>query len=146
MSVPKGKRQESKLEVLNLLHGLCTYTVQITKNEKNFPKRDRWVLTAPIVKEAVLAYTHARKANAVKVVTVSDYEYRRGQQVKARAAIEALIGLIEIAYTCLSLEGDRVEYWVKYAMSCEEQLAKWRASDRKRYAKIFKNSDETGNG
>ena len=53
MSVPKGKRTEGKLQVLVELQALCAYTIQICKNEKNFPKRDRWILTQHIVKLAI---------------------------------------------------------------------------------------------
>ena len=58
MSVAKGDRKETStnLETAKMLKGLCVYTIQICKNEKNFPKRDRWILTAPIVKCAVKAY------------------------------------------------------------------------------------------
>ena len=138
MSVPRGDRKEGKLQVITELKALAVYTIQICKNEKNFPKRDRWLLTQPIVEEAVNAYKYARKANAVKVVTMADYELRRSYQIETRCALEALLGLIEIAYTVLSLEGSRVEYWTKCVMSCEDKLATWRTSDRKRYKDIVK--------
>lgn len=133
MSVPKGDRKESKLQVITALQALNVYTIQICKNEKNFPKRDRWLLTQRIVIEATKAYTHARKANAVKVVTMEDYKLRRKYQVKCRCDLEALLGLIEIAYTALQLEGQRVEFWTRSVMDCEEKLAAWRTSDRRRY-------------
>lgn len=109
MSVPKGCRTESKLQVLVELQALATYTIQVCKNEKNFPKRDRWILTQHIVKLAVDAYALARKANAVRVVTMEDYKLRRGWQVECRSSLEALLGLIEIAYLALPLESERVE-------------------------------------
>ena len=70
MSVAKGDRKESSsnLETAKMLKGLCVYTIQICKNEKNFPKRDRWILTAPIVKCAVKAYAKVLEANAITVV------------------------------------------------------------------------------
>lgn len=139
MSVVKGDRSKTseRLETAETLKGLCTYTVQICKNEKNFPKRDRWVLTQHIVKEAVKAYTHAKKANEVEVVTMDDYKLRRRHQVKCRLNLKALIALIEVAHLVLSLEADRVEYWTGYAVQAEKLLAGWRASDRKRYKKLL---------
>jgi hypothetical protein len=88
--------------------------------------------------EAVDAYANARKANAIRVATMDDYRLRREYQVKTRCNIEALLALIEIAYTCLSLEPERVEYWTGIAIQAEEKLAAWRAGDRKRYAELFK--------
>ena len=108
MSVPKGKRTEGKLQVLVELQALCTYTIQICKNEKNFPKRDRWILTQHIVKLAVEAYTLARRANAVRVMTMEDYKLRRSYQIQCKSSLEALLGLIDIAYMTLGLDGQRV--------------------------------------
>lgn len=141
MSVPKGCRTESKLQVLVELQALCTYTIQICKNEKNFPKRDRWILTQHIVKLAVDAYALARKANAVRVITMEDYKLRRGYQIECRSSLEALLGLIEIAYMALNLEGSRVEFWTKSVMSAEDRLSAWRNGDRKRFKDILKDGN-----
>lgn len=143
MAVAKGDRSKTseKLETTEILKGLCVYTIQITKNEKNFPKRDRWVLTQHIVKEAVKAYTHAKKANAINVVTVEDYKLRRAHQVKARTCLESLLSLIEIAHIVLDLNADRVEYWSTFVTDAEKMLAAWRASDRKRYKPRLEGQD-----
>ena len=138
MSVPKGDRKQGKLEVLVMLNALATYTIQICKNEKNFPKRDRWILTQPIVREAVDAYANARKANAIRVATMDDYRLRREYQMKTRCNLEALLGLVEIAYTSLSLEEGRVEYWTGLVIAAEEKLGAWRSGDRKRYRELLK--------
>ena len=150
MSVPKGCRTEGKLQVLTDLQALCVYTIQICKNEKNFPKRDRWILTAPIVKCAVKAYAKVLEANAIVVVKLDDYMMRRKCQIQARKKLKAMLGLIEIAYTTLSLEDDRLEYWTGYVKNCLELLSKWRAADRKRYAKqlngeITRKGEKPGN-
>lgn len=141
MSVPKGCRTEGKLQVLTELQALCVYTIQICKNEKNFPKRDRWILTAHIVRHAVDAYSFARQANAVRVATLEDYKLRREYQIRCRTSLEALLGLIEIAYISLNLSGDRVEFWTKSVVSAEEKLSAWRSSDRKRYRDILKDGN-----
>ena len=137
MSVAKGDRKESSsnLETAKMLKGLCVYTIQICKNEKNFPKRDRWILTAPIVKCAVKAYAKVLEANAITVVKLDDYMMRRKCQIQARKKLKAMIGLVEIAYTTLSLEESRLEYWTGYIKGCMDILSKWRAADRKRYTK-----------
>ena len=138
MSVPKGERKTGKLEVMVLLRSVCTYTVQICKNEKNFPKRDRWILTQPIVREAVEAYANARKANAIRVTTMDDYILRREYQIKCKCNLEALLGLVEIAYQVLSIEDSRIEFWTGEIVNAEEKLKAWREGDRKRYRSIIK--------
>ena len=130
MSVIVAKRKEGRFEVLLRAEELCAYTIRICKNEKNFPKRDRWILTQPIVNEALAAMTCIRRGNAVRVVQQSDYEYRRSQQVEAFAHLEALLSLIEIAYNVLSIESKRIEFWTGLVLGVEEKLRGWRRSDR----------------
>ena len=138
LSVVKGNRAETakNLEAANAARALCVYTITICKSEKNFPKRNRWLLTQPIVEQSVKAYTHIRKANAIKVVAWDDYKLRRKHQIKARTCCEALLGLIDIAYEVLGENGVNIEHWVKLTTQAENILAAWRASDRKRYKEL----------
>lgn len=66
MSVIKAKRKEGQLLVLSKARTLCAYTITICKNERHFPKRDRWILTQPIVTEALNIMTCLRRANAMR--------------------------------------------------------------------------------
>lgn len=138
LSVVKGERSETakNLEALNVARQLCVHTITLCKSEKNFPKRNRWLLTQPIVEQSVKAYTHMRKANAIKVVTWDDYKLRRAHQIKARTCLEALLGLIDIVKDALGDNGLNAEFWVKLTTQTESLLAAWRASDRKRCAAL----------
>ena len=49
MSVVKSKQTEGKLLVVTKARELAAYTIKICSNEKNFPKRYRWCITAKIV-------------------------------------------------------------------------------------------------
>jgi hypothetical protein len=53
LTVPEGKRTQSKLSVQTKAIELATYTITICSNEKNFPKRYRWCLTSKIVDTAI---------------------------------------------------------------------------------------------
>lgn len=142
MSVIKAKRSEGKLEILTQANNLAVYTVQICKNEKYFPKRDRWIMTQHIVHEALDVLTCIKRANAVNVATWDDYRYRRAQQVEAYSHAEALLTLLDVAYLTLSIESDRIEFWTGQIISTENLLKKWRESDRKRYKAILKPAEE----
>lgn len=133
MSVIKAKRSEGKLEILTQANNLCVYTVQICKNEKYFPKRDRWIMTQHIVHEALDVLCCVKRANAVNVVTWDDYTYRRAQQVEAYSHAEALLTLLDVAYCTLCIEKERIEFWTGQIISVENLLKKRRESDRKRY-------------
>lgn len=138
MSVIKAKRSEGKLQVLIQANNLCVYTVQICKNEKYFPKRDRWIMTQHIVHEALDILCCIKRANAVNVATWEDYKYRRAQQVEAYSHAEALLTLLDVAYITLCIESQRIEFWTGQIISVENLLKKWRESDRKRYKSILR--------
>lgn len=133
MSVPVGKREEGKLQVLLEAQQLASYTLHICKNEKVFPKSYRWLLTQKIVNEALDVMSCVRRANAVRVESRQDYLYRHQQQVEAHAHIEALLGLIDLAYAALSIDGKRIEYWTGLAISADNTLRKWTSAYKTRY-------------
>ena len=60
MSVVKSKRTKGKMEVITKAHDLAEHTVRICSNEKNFPKRYRWCITAKVVDSAIrfLGFTY----------------------------------------------------------------------------------------
>jgi len=109
----------------------------LCKNERNFPKRDRWIITQPIVRETLDIMSCIKRANSVRVETKEDYIYRRGQQVEAYAHTEALLTLMDIAYLSLGLESKRVEYWTGLVLSVQNLLHNWRKSDKEKYKTLF---------
>ena len=139
MSVTTDKRTPTnpKFETGEAFKTLAVYTVTVCKSEKNFPKRNRWMLTQEIVKAAVKAYGHAVEANAVEVMTMRDYELRREHQVKARAKLKKLSAYTEIALLALGLDATKIDVWQGYVKTCKDLLGKWRESDRKRYKKLL---------
>ena len=128
----------SVIQVLIQANNLCVYTVQICKNEKYFPKRDRWIMTQHIVHEALDVLCCIKRANAANVATWEDYKYRRAQQVEAYSHAEALLTLLDVAYITLCIESQRIEFWTGQIISVENLLKKWRESDRKRYKSILR--------
>jgi len=138
MSVPVGRRGQQKLGVITKAIDLADYTITICKNEANFPKRERWILTQKIVNLALDTLTDVRKANSVHVVLAEDLVYRRQLQVDAFANLEALLSLIDVAYRNLGLETRRVEYWTGLIVDLENFISKWRKSDRERYGSLLK--------
>jgi hypothetical protein len=137
LSVIKAKRQEGKLTILTKAREMCAYTIQICKNEKNFPKRDRWLLTQPIVNEALGIMTCIRRANAVRVEIREDYLYRRSEQIKAYSHAEAMLTLMDIAYVSLGIESRRIEHWTGLVLEVEKLVQKWYRSDRARYGELL---------
>ena len=136
MAVIKANRHTGKLEVLIDARNMCAYTINICKNEKNFPKRDRWILTQPIVNEALAVMTCIRRANAIRVAEPRDYANRRELQKEAYGHAEALLTLIDIAYAALGIESHRIEHWTGLILAVEDKLQGWCKSDAERYKDI----------
>lgn len=137
MSVPVSKRSQSTLKVLDAARILSRHTVQKCKNERLFPKRNRWVLTQRIVSECLDAQMCIRHANATPLVpgNAIAYQYRYAQQIEAHAHLDAMYDLLDIAFATLDeLRGDEsFDYWSGLIQDTDDLLKRWVESDKKRY-------------
>lgn len=139
MSVLKSKRKPGRLQVLTKAAELARYTIEITSNEKNFPKRHRWQLTQRILDDAMGIYCCIRMANSVRPVQITledDFRYRLAQQRAAHAHVESLLGLMEIAYEVFSIDGGRIEHWTGLVVEVDRLLLAWRKSDRENFKRM----------
>ncbi len=133
MSVRKGERGEGKLQVLNKARELKQYSLNLLKNDKHFPKSTRWLYSAPIATEVREACICIRHANSVYVTNTDEYNYRRMEQVKAHAHLDALLDLIDDAYNANYISGNQVEFWTGLILSTDELLKAWIKSDKEKY-------------
>lgn len=129
MSVPVHKRTPQKFGVLAKAIELAAHTVKICGNEKNFPKKYRWMLTEEIVRTAVRIVMDIREANSIRVVNAADLDRRRALQQSANGRCEALLTLIEIAWATFGHSGINVEHWTGLVLDVEEAISVWRRSD-----------------
>lgn len=136
MSVPEGKRTESKLEVQTKAKEMAKYTTEICSNEKVFPKRDRWILTNRIVTTALTIMEEVDMANDIHVTTGGDFEIRRNSQTIALANTAKLLGLMELAYIKYNIESSKIRHWTQLVSDTRELIKRWRQSDIKRYGSI----------
>lgn len=137
MSVRKGDRGEGKLQVLNKARELKRYSLGLAKNEKHFPKSTRWLYASPIVEEVRSACVCIRHANSVYVTNDEEHKYRRMEQTKAHANLDALLDLIDDAYDAGYISGKQVEYWTGLILQTDDLLKAWIKSGKEKYqAKI----------
>lgn len=139
MSVRKGDRGEGKLQVLNKARELKNYSLGLVKNDKHFPKSTRWLYAAPIAEEVRSACTCIRHANSVyisdDITREDDYRYRRSEQTKAHAHLDALLDLIDDAYGAGYISGNQVEFWTGLILKTDDLLKAWIKSDKEHYNK-----------
>lgn len=137
MSVRKGDRGEGKLQVLNKARELKNYSLGPIKNEKHFPKSTRWLYASPIAEEIRSACVCIRHANSVYVTNDEEYKYRRMEQVKAHASLDALLDLIDDAYDAGYISGNQVEHWTGLILKTDDLLKAWIKSDKEKYQSKF---------
>ena len=133
MSVRKGDRGEGKLQVLNKARELKKYSLGIVRSEKHFPKSTRWLYASPIAEEIREACICIRHANSVYVSSEDEYRYRRMEQTKAHAHLDALLDLIDDAYDAGYIDGRRVDFWTGLILQTDDLLKAWIKSDREKY-------------
>jgi hypothetical protein len=135
MSVVKSKQSVGKLVAVTKSRELAEYTLKICANEKTFPKRYRWCLTAKIVDSAMNINNGVNMANSVFVRDDADYLLRKQYQTRALAETYALLSMVDIAYRTYSLETARAEYWTRLIYDVQNIIRNWRKAEIEKHDK-----------
>ena len=135
MSVVKSKQSVGKLVAVTKSRELAEYTLKICANEKAFPKRYRWCLTAKIVESAMNINNGVNMANSVFVLDDADFLLRKQYQTRALAETYALLSMVDIAYRTYSLETARVEYWTRLIYDVQTIIRNWRKAEIEKHDK-----------
>lgn len=139
MAVPEYMRSLGRLKVITSAYKNCVHTLTVCKSEKNFPKRDRWILTNRIIDAANGILQCCIMANNIKVKTASDYELRRQYQMQAKGHAMNQLALMRLAYEVLSLEISE-EHWIQLVDDVITLLTGWMDSDRRKHDHLLKDS------
>lgn len=138
MSVRKGDRGEGNLQVLNRARELKIYSLTALKSDKRFPKSTRWLYAYPIAEAVREASSSIRRANSVFATTEEEWRYRRLEQVKAHASLNALLDLIDDAYDAGYITGAQVEHWTGLILQTDDLLKSWMKADKRTQAQANK--------
>ena len=137
MSVVAGKRGEGDLKVITVSGDLCDYTLQITSNEKHFPKRYRWNITNRILQTAFDIDDHLIYANSVYVRPDDGSLLRRQtHQLEALELTHVLLRNIDRAYRRLGIDSDRIAFWTGKVKELQRLIRGWYLKDKERYESI----------
>ena len=122
MSVPKSKRGHSDMEVVTKANELATHTIHICSNEKYFPKRYRWCITAKLVDAAVDINRYIIMANSIYVGDdVENWKLRKRYQTLGLASTYSLLSMMDIAYRTFGIEGSKMDYWTGLVITLREK-------------------------
>ena len=116
---------------------LCDYTLQITSNEKHFPKRYRWNITNRILQITFDIDDHLIYANSVYVRPEDGSLLRRQtHQLEALELTNVLLRNIDRAYRRLGIDSDRIEFWTGQIKELQRLIRGWYRKDKERYESI----------
>lgn len=144
MSKGEYIREMSDLQVLNKARNLAVYTLSVTDNDKNFPKKHWKSFLQPMNMEARGITILISMANSIYVTTRHEFWIRNGLQTIALALTYALAESIELAHIKFKVSDKRVKYWIGLLYETRTLLRNWRNSDKQRFKK-FKRIDITEN-
>lgn len=137
MSVVAGKRGEGELKVITVSGDLCDYTLKITSNEKQFPKRYRWSITNRILQLTIDIDDHLIYANSVYVRPGDGSLLRRQtHQLQALELTNVLLRNIDRAYRRLHVDPKRIEFWTGEIKELQRLIRGWYRKDKERYESI----------
>ena len=131
MSVVKSKRAQGRMRVITKSHELAEHTIRICSNEKNFPKRYRWCITAKIVDSAIEISSNLERANAIFVKTQKDYELRREYQLKALAETYSLHNMMRLSFDFFGFDTDKMCYWTMLLRDTRNLIRNWIKSEQR---------------
>ena len=132
MSVPKDKRTEGDLAINTEARRICTYVLQITGNEKNFPKEQEWFCNL-LRTVAINIDLCCWKANNIYVGDSERlYEKRLGLEAEAGDACTTMLELINIGRSLYHMPTKRYRYLTGQYVELRKKIRNWYRSDRER--------------
>lgn len=133
----KGEREEKYgTPVLVAAKELAGFTMRVTMNEKNFPKRYRYSITDKMQNLALEVLTELTQASEIYPDTDYEFALRRAHMKEARAAVRALIALAEVAVATFPVKPSTFAEWARSAANIQKQIAGWIRSDDERFSKF----------
>lgn len=133
MSVRKGDREQGNLGLIDASKDLLSYTFDRVRDEKIFPKAQRWLLAKSVWDCAVGARSCIVRANAIRVETRTEAEDRLSLEKEAIGYLDTLETLIDLANIKGLISDKRMEYWEELVEATMAPLKGWLKSDRRRY-------------
>lgn len=121
------------MDLIDASKDLLSYTFDRVRDEKIFPKAQRWLLAKNVWDCAVGARSCIVRANAIRVETRTEAEDRLSLEKEAIGYLDTLETLIDLANIKGLISDKRMEYWEGLVEATMKPLKGWLKSDRRRY-------------
>lgn len=132
----EANRNPGKYDILQAAKELAGYTLRITSNENNFPKRYRLSVVNKIQDQAVSIIDYLIMAQEIYPVSAIELDQRLLYQKQARAACRSMMTLMEIAANTFGINAGTFAYWTKMTRDVRNHTTAWIKSDIKRFEKL----------
>lgn len=133
MSVPKGKRNTGKLEVITKSSELLEYTYRSVNNDKNISKRYKYSIGNDVTDTALAIHNNILFANNIKVDSNETCKLRLMYQQNALNNLSSLASLLDMCFNMFKIENSTQSNWAKLISKVQSLLKGWIKSDEIRY-------------
>ena len=132
----EANRNPGKYDILQAAKELAGYTLRITSNENNFPKRYRLSVVNKIQDQAVSIIDYLIMAQEIYPVSAKELDQRLLYQKQARAACRSMMTLMEIAADTFNINAGTFANWTRMTRDVRNHTTAWIKSDIKRFEKL----------
>lgn len=133
MSKLLSERGPGKYDSIIASKELAGYTLRITCNEKNFPKRYRLTVVNRLQERVLDIVDKLVMANEIYPNNRMELERRILYQKEARAGCRALMTMMDIAACTFRVEAGTLRYWTELAVNTQRLITAWIKSDKERF-------------
>ncbi len=138
MAVKAGERNQGDLTVITKAKDHAAYTLAITDNEKNFPKRHRFSTANKLQEKAFTILECLIEANEFYPKTPEELNHRRFLQRKAIAGCKSMLTMIDVCKQRFAIKTTTVEYWTRQLWDIRNLTAAWLVKDEARFKSLLR--------
>lgn len=125
----QDKPIEKEMQVIIKAKELASYTLKVTSNNNNFPKKFRFTLVDRMQRKSFDIYESLLEANRTRV----ENKYTRYDlQTQAIVSCEELLFYIEMSMMQNIITTKRAEYWSGLVSDVKHMTLAWRKRDKDR--------------
>ena len=136
MSKHESARDAGKFDVLEASKELAGYTLRITNNEKNFPKRYRLSVVNKLQTMAIDIAGWLVMAYELYPNNRLELDTRILYMKQARAACRSMMTLMEIAANAFGVKASTLAEWTRQAKEVRDHTTAWIMADKERFKNL----------
>lgn len=141
MSVLKSRREQSEMQFFQTAVDIQNELIKFCMEEKNVPKKYRFVYAIPIIAEGQALVDNVVNANTIFVKTNEEVIDRRHYQNEANANCEKILQKLQSLRTVLGIDSGQLKNIVGMVISEKGYITEWKKSDNQRYKEMKKKTE-----